>query len=72
VSLLGIAVSALLHLGYFVLLQRGYGVGDMSVVYPLARGTGPMLATVVAVLVLGEHPVLSACSARCSSWVACS
>ncbi|MFB9566353.1 EamA family transporter [Saccharopolyspora hordei] len=53
---LGVLVSALVHLGYFLLLQRGYAVGDMSVVYPLARGTGPMLAMVIAVLVLGERP----------------
>jgi hypothetical protein len=33
--------SGLLHLGYFILLQRGYAVGDLSLVYPLARGTGP-------------------------------
>ncbi|MFC4112738.1 DMT family transporter [Nonomuraea zeae] len=48
--------STLLHLGYFVLLQRGYGTGDLSVVYPVARGTGPMLASLVAVLFLGERP----------------
>ncbi|MEU8250906.1 DMT family transporter [Nonomuraea sp. NPDC048916] len=51
-----IAVSAAIHLGYFVLLQKGYGKGDLSVVYPVARGTGPMLASLVAVLVLDEHP----------------
>ena len=34
--------SGVLHLGYFLLLQRGYGVGDLSLVYPLARGTGPL------------------------------
>ena len=28
---------------YFVLLQRGYAAGDLSLVYPLARGTGPLL-----------------------------
>lgn len=56
-GLLGVLVSAAIHLGYFVLLQRGYAVGDMSVVYPLARGTGPLLAMVVAVALLGERPV---------------
>lgn len=50
------AGSAVLHLGYFVLLQRGYAVGDLSVVYPLARGTGPLLSVLVAVVVLGERP----------------
>ncbi|MEU0563988.1 DMT family transporter [Nonomuraea sp. NPDC005983] len=48
--------SAAIHLGYFVLLQRGYGAGDLSVVYPVARGTGPMLASLVAVMFLGERP----------------
>ncbi|SEG74395.1 EamA-like transporter family protein [Nonomuraea solani] len=51
-----ISGSAALHLGYFVLLQRGYGKGDLSLVYPVARGTGPMLASLVAVLFLGERP----------------
>ena len=32
-------VSGLLHTVYFVLLQRGYATGDLSLVYPLARGT---------------------------------
>jgi drug/metabolite transporter (DMT)-like permease len=49
-------VSGLLHLVYFVLLQRGYAVGDLSVVYPLARGSGPLLAVLAAVLLLGERP----------------
>lgn len=48
--------STALHLGYFLTLQRGYGAGDLSVVYPVARGTGPMLASLIAVLFLGERP----------------
>ena len=48
--------SGVLHLGYFVVLQRGYAVGDLSLVYPLARGTGPLLATVGAIVLLGERP----------------
>ena len=48
--------SGVLHLGYFVLLQRGYTVGDLSLVYPLARGTGPLLATAAAIVLLGERP----------------
>lgn len=51
-----IAGSGLIHVGYFVLLLRGYRVGDLSLVYPLARGTGPLLATAGAVLLLGERP----------------
>ena len=54
--LLGVFGSAVLHLGYYLTLQRGYAVGDMSVVYPLARGTGPLLAVLIAVLALGERP----------------
>ena len=49
-------VSGLLHSGYFVLLQRGYATGDLSLVYPLARGTGPIFATAGAIVLLGERP----------------
>lgn len=55
-ALLGVLVSASLHLCYFVVLQRGYASGDMSVVYPLARGTGPLLTVIIAVTLLGERP----------------
>ncbi|HEX4723908.1 MAG TPA: EamA family transporter [Pseudonocardiaceae bacterium] len=51
-----LAGSGLLQVGYFVLLQRGYAVGDMSVVYPLARGTGPMLSVLLAIVLLHERP----------------
>jgi drug/metabolite transporter (DMT)-like permease len=44
--------SGVLHLGYFVLLQRGYAVGDLSLVYPLA---GILLLT-VGVLLLTTEP----------------
>jgi drug/metabolite transporter (DMT)-like permease len=50
------AGSAALHTGYFVLLNEGYRAGDLSLVYPLARGTGPLLSTVAAILFLGERP----------------
>lgn len=48
--------TGMLQAVYFVLLRRGYAVGDLSVVYPLARGTGPLAATGLAVLLLGERP----------------
>src|SRR3712207_181831 len=54
--------SGVLHLGYFVVLQRGYAVGDLSLVYPLARGTGPLLATLGAVVLLDERPGVVAVS----------
>jgi len=56
VQFLFVIVSSLLHLGYFVVLLRGYRAGDLSLVYPLARGTGPVLSTFAAIIVLGEHP----------------
>ncbi|MGW3959390.1 DMT family transporter [Amycolatopsis sp. NPDC005003] len=54
--LLAAVVTSLLHIAYGVVLQRGYRVGDLSVVYPVARGTGPLLSVLAAVLVLGERP----------------
>lgn len=50
--------SGVLQVGYFLLLQKAYSVGDVSVVYPLARGTGPLLSVVAAVVLLGERPGL--------------
>jgi drug/metabolite transporter (DMT)-like permease len=50
------AGSAALHSGYFVLLNQGYRVGDLSLVYPLARGTGPLLSSLAAIALLGERP----------------
>jgi multidrug transporter EmrE-like cation transporter len=52
----------MLHTGYFLLLQRGYRTGDLSLVYPLARGTGPVLATAAAVAFFEERPSLLALS----------
>ena len=47
-------VSGVLHVLYFVVLLRGYRHADLTVVYPLARGTGPLLSSLVALLWLGE------------------
>jgi drug/metabolite transporter (DMT)-like permease len=57
--ILGFVVgAAALHAVYFLLLQRGYRDGDLSLVYPLARGTGPLLSSIAAVWFLGERPGL--------------
>lgn len=48
--------SGILQLGYFLLLQRGYRLGDVSIVYPLARGTGPLLSVVFGIVLFGERP----------------
>lgn len=46
--------SAILHVGYFLVLQKGYRSADLSVVYPLARGTGPLFSSIAAILFLQE------------------
>ena len=54
------AGSAALHTAYFVLLNQGYRIGDLSLVYPLARGTGPLLSSLAAIAFLGERPSILA------------
>ncbi|GHF61761.1 drug/metabolite transporter (DMT)-like permease [Amycolatopsis bartoniae] len=54
--LLAAPLTAVFHVLYGVVLQRGYAVGDLSVVYPLARGSGPLLSVFTAVVLLGERP----------------
>jgi drug/metabolite transporter (DMT)-like permease len=44
------------HLGYYRSLLAGYRHADLTVVYPVARGTGPLLTVIAAVLLLGERP----------------
>lgn len=49
--------SGMIHTVYFLLLDRAYrSGGDLSIVYPLARATGPLLTIVAAILLLGERP----------------
>jgi len=48
--------SGVLHTAYFLLLQRGYREGDLSLVYPVARGTGPLLSVAGAIALFGERP----------------
>ena len=50
-----IFASAALHLVYYLVLLRGYRHADLTVVYPLARGSGPLLSSSVAIVVLGER-----------------
>jgi drug/metabolite transporter (DMT)-like permease len=51
-----IAGSGVLKTGYSLFLQRAYRSGDFSLIYPLARGTGPLLSTLAAIAILGERP----------------
>lgn len=50
-----VAASGLVHVGYFVTLLRGYRAADLTVVYPVARGSGPLLSSAAAIVLLGEH-----------------
>jgi drug/metabolite transporter (DMT)-like permease len=51
-------VSAILRISYFLLLQTGYRKADLSVVYPLARGSGPFFATIGAIIFFKEAPTI--------------
>ena len=53
-----LVVTAVLHLAYSLILQRGYQKHDLTVVYSVARGTGPLLSSVFAIIVLGERVTL--------------
>jgi drug/metabolite transporter (DMT)-like permease len=55
-DLVAVLGSGFIHVFYFSLLQGGYRNGDLSVVYPVARGTGPLLAAAVSVIALGDRP----------------
>ncbi|HET7466522.1 MAG TPA: EamA family transporter [Candidatus Dormibacteraeota bacterium] len=52
----GFAVlSAVFELAYLWLLSAAYGRGELSVVYPIARGSAPLLAVVIGIVILGER-----------------
>ncbi len=48
--------TGLIHVVYYLVLQRGYREADLSLVYPVARGSGPMFSVAGAVLFFGERP----------------
>jgi drug/metabolite transporter (DMT)-like permease len=50
------AGTGLLQAGYFLFLQSGYRLGDLSLVYPVGRGTGALLAALAGITLLGERP----------------
>jgi drug/metabolite transporter (DMT)-like permease len=50
-----LAASAAVHVAYNVLLMLSYRVGDFGQVYPLARGTSPLVVTVLAAVFVGER-----------------
>jgi drug/metabolite transporter (DMT)-like permease len=48
--------TGILQAAYFRFLQGGYQLGDLSLVYPVGRGTGALLAALAGVVLLGERP----------------
>ena len=48
-----IIASALIHQGYNWYLLSSYKIGDLTQVYPIARGFGPLVATIISILILG-------------------
>ncbi len=53
-----ILASAVLHAGYKLFLIKAYAHGDLSQVYPLARGTAPMIVAIIGATLLGETATL--------------
>lgn len=50
-----VVASAVVHLAYFNCLIAGYRASDLTVVYPVARGSGPLLSALAAVALLDER-----------------
>jgi drug/metabolite transporter (DMT)-like permease len=50
-----VIASVLIHLVYFAALIESYRSGDMGQVYPIARGSAPLLTAAGSALVIGEH-----------------
>ncbi len=48
-----IIASAIIHQGYQWYLLSAYQIGDLTKVYPIARGFGPFVATIISILILG-------------------
>jgi drug/metabolite transporter (DMT)-like permease len=50
-----LAGTGVLHGAYFLFLQLGYRLGDLSLAYPIGRGTGALLAALAGIVLLGER-----------------
>lgn len=57
--------SSLIHIGYFTLLGYIYRSADLSVAYPMTRGSAPLMTAIVAFILIGENM-------HWSGWVAVS
>ena len=58
-----IVLSALFETAYVFCLTGAYAAGDLSLVYPVARGTAPLVVAPLAVAIFGERLSLPACEA---------
>ncbi len=56
IEILCLAVSSLLHTAYFLLLTRGYRSGDLSLVYPLARCSAPVITVILSLAIYSRIP----------------
>jgi drug/metabolite transporter (DMT)-like permease len=50
-----LAISVIVHVGYYTFLLKAYSYGDLSHTYPIARGMGPLLVALVSGRLIGEH-----------------
>src|ERR687897_278034 len=50
-----VIASVILHLGYYIGLTEAYRTGDLSQVYPIARGAAPLMTAVVSTFAIGEY-----------------
>jgi drug/metabolite transporter (DMT)-like permease len=53
-----VIASAAIHVAYSLVLQRGYRAAAFSIVYPVARGSGPLFSVAVAIALWGERPTM--------------
>tara|TARA_B100000676_G_C18090991_1_gene859725 strand:+ start:7307 stop:8149 length:843 start_codon:yes stop_codon:yes gene_type:complete len=50
-----LAMSMVIHIGYYIFLMHAYRVADLSHAYPLARGSAPLLATLGGIVLAGDQ-----------------
>jgi drug/metabolite transporter (DMT)-like permease len=53
------ALSAVIHFGYYLTLAQAYRTGDLSFAYPLMRGSAPLIVALLGIFLLGELPTAS-------------
>ena len=55
-----LVASSFIHLFYFAALAEGYRSGDLGQVYPIARGTAPLMTALAGTVLVGEHLIAQA------------